>query len=61
MSYYVPDLPLTPPEPELRIAFTCELCEEPIYEGEDYYNIPGFGKCCEDCINGARRYNAERE
>ena len=60
MSYYVPDQPLDPPdEPELRKSFTCELCNNAIYEGEDYYDIPGIGVCCEDCIDTCKRYDAE--
>lgn len=58
---YVPDLPLTPPEPEWVIAFSCAICNEPVYEGEDYYEIPELGKCCEDCIRDCKCYCAERE
>lgn len=58
-NYYLHDAPLEPKEPELRIAFICELCEEPIYEGDEYYDIPGLGKCCAECISDAHHYDAE--
>jgi hypothetical protein len=44
-----------------REAFKCELCGDPIYVGEDYYNIPGVGKCCEGCIAECHEYDAEDE
>lgn len=60
MSYYnLPDRNLEPPESNARKAFTCELCEDSIYEGEDYYDIPGVGVCCEKCIDDCKRYDAE--
>ena len=59
MSYYVPDYNLEPPEPDARVVFKCKICDEPIYEGNDYYQIPGMGPCCEECIDDARRYDAE--
>ena len=55
----VPERSLEPPEPTLRKVYTCELCGEPIYEGEDYYYIEGFGYCCEPCIDDSKRYEAE--
>jgi hypothetical protein len=61
MSYYVPDAPLEPPITDLEEAFTCVICEGPIYVGEDYYDIPGVGKCCEECISDCHRSCAEKE
>lgn len=58
-QFNIPERPLDPPEPVLRKAFTCQLCDESIYEGEDYYMIPGVGPCCETCIDDCRRYDAE--
>lgn len=60
MNYYdIPDAPLEPPEDRRRKVFICPICEEPIYEGEDYYDIPELGPCCEECISDAKRYDAE--
>jgi hypothetical protein len=42
-------------------AFTCALCDEAIYVGEDYYDIPNLGKCCTSCINDCKCYEAEDE
>ena len=62
MSYYdIPERPLDPPEPTLRKVYTCAICDEPIYEGQDYFEIPGLGPCCEGCISECRRYEAELE
>ena len=38
------------PEYTEKPVCTCENCKEGIYEGDDYYNIPGYGDLCEDCI-----------
>lgn len=46
---------------EPREAFTCALCDNAVYVGEDYYDIPGVGKCCESCIKDCHRYEAEDE
>ena len=60
MNYYnMPERPLDPPEPRLRKAFICSICDEAIYEGSDYYQIPGLGPCCEECIGDCRRYDAD--
>lgn len=58
-TFYVPEQPLEPPEPNLRKVFTCEICGDPIYEGEDYYDIPDFGQCHDNCIHDCKRYEAE--
>lgn len=42
-------------------AFKCELCDEAIYVGEEYYDIPGAGKCCKGCIDDCHHYEAEDE
>lgn len=54
-----PEPSLEPPEPKLRVAYICEICEEPIYEGDEYYDIADFGKCCAECISDAHHYDAE--
>ena len=42
-------------------AFTCALCDEAIYVGEEYYDIPGVGKCCTSCIADCHYDEAEDE
>jgi hypothetical protein len=60
MSYFnIPERPIEPPESTLRVAFECAICEKSIYEGDDYYNIPDLGNCCEECIDDCKRYSAE--
>ena len=46
---------------ENKVAFKCELCDEAIYVGDDYYDIPGVGYCCTKCIDDCKRYEAEDE
>lgn len=46
---------------EDKIAFKCELCDDAIYVGENYYDIPGVGRCCKDCIDDCKCYEAEDE
>ena len=44
-----------------RIAFHCDDCGGPIYEGEDYFNIYGF-RLCERCVfEWLRKQKAEAE
>jgi hypothetical protein len=59
MSIHVPDYKLEPPEDTRKEVYHCTICDEPIYEGDDYYNIPGLGPCCETCIDESKRYDAE--
>lgn len=44
-----------------KVAFHCELCDEEIYVGDEYYDIPAVGKCCTSCIDDCHRYDAEDE
>ena len=50
---------LEPPVDRRRKVYTCAMCEEPILEGDDYYEIGDFGMCCTNCIDDAKRYDAE--
>jgi hypothetical protein len=61
MSYYdIPERRLDPPdEDEPQVVYTCELCGHDILEGDDYYDLPDVGPCCEECIIKARRFCAE--
>lgn len=60
MSFYdVPERPLDPPEDKRKRVYSCAICGWPILEGDDYYEIPELGPCCETCITEARRYGAE--
>lgn len=62
MSYpFTPERPLDPPEDTRKPVYKCPLCGWGIYEGEDYYDIPGLGPCCETCISDAKCYDAERD
>lgn len=55
------DRHLDPPEDTRRAVYNCEICNEPILEGDEYYNIPNFGICCAECISDAHHYDAECE
>ena len=57
----LPDYNLEPPEDKRRVACSCAICDEDIYEGDDYYDIPMLGKCCTICIDDARRFDIECE
>lgn len=60
MNYYdIPERRLDPPEDTRKEVYHCIICDEPIYEGDDYYDIPGLGPCCEPCIDDAHCYEAE--
>jgi hypothetical protein len=62
MSYYnVPERPLDPPEDKHKVVYRCRLCDGEIREGDDYYDIPDRGPCCEACIDDSKRYDAELE
>jgi hypothetical protein len=62
LNYYdIPERNLEPPEDTRKRAFSCAICEEGIMEGDDYFEIPGLGPCCEGCIDDAKRHDAERE
>lgn len=48
--------PRCPNNPDPAIVAVCDLCEEEIHEGEDYYDSPD-GVVCENC---ADEYYQER-
>ena len=59
MSYNnVPERPIDPPEDKRKAVYSCEICDDPILEGEDYFNLP-WGICCEECIKEAKCLCAE--
>lgn len=60
-NIFTPERPLDPPEDTRKTVYKCPLCGWGIYEGDDYYDIPGLGPCCETCITEARCYDAEPE
>lgn len=43
-----------PNAPDPEVFARCEICGEPIYDGEDYYEIDGQ-RYCEDCVYDARK------
>ena len=59
--YHVPDYNLDPPEDTRRRVYSCAICGNDIIEGEDYYDLPKLGKCCEDCVRDCKCYEAEIE
>lgn len=62
MSYYnIPERRLDPPDDTRKTAYTCKVCGRAIKEGDEYWDIPEFGQCCETCIDGAHHYDAEAE
>lgn len=60
-QYDIPERPLDPPEDTRKRVYRCAICEGDIREGDDYYDIPELGPCCETCIKDAKRYEAEPE
>ena len=58
-SQNFPERSLDPPESRRRKAYKCALCDARILEGDDYYDIPDLGICCEDCIEDFKRYGAD--
>lgn len=38
-------------EDEGKPVHICSNCDEPIYEGEEYYDIPTDGIYCEKCVS----------
>lgn len=46
--------PRCPNSPEPPIFAHCSFCGEPIYDGDDYYEIDDY-KYCEACIHDSRK------
>ena len=42
-------------EPEMDPVYYCDLCGEPIYEGDTIYKILG-NKVCEGCIEDSKEF-----
>lgn len=55
----MPERSLEPPEDKRKIFATCKICEEPIKEGDDAWDIPDYGYCCAGCIKDARIIEVE--
>ena len=49
-----PHHPRCPDAPEPPIYDYCESCGEPIYDGDEYYDIDDH-KFCEACVRGGYR------
>lgn len=43
------------PNAELIEVHTCDLCEEPIYDGDTYRHFSDDFCVCEDCVQSAKR------
>lgn len=41
---------MSPDDNEPDVAFECDVCENPIYVEEEYYNILGEYRICSKCI-----------
>lgn len=37
------------PKPQ-KAVHTCSWCDEPIYEGEDCWDLSPYGWCCQNCM-----------
>lgn len=67
MRLFTFEPPLDPPEPE--VALYCDCCGEPIYVGEDYYDLSdiycktGVDNVCSECITDCidRHFKAQAE
>lgn len=60
MSYNnVPDYRLDPPEDSRRAVYRCAICRDSILEGDDFYDLPVLGICCEECVEGSKCFGAE--
>lgn len=57
--HVVPERPLNPPEDTRKRVYRCAICGDDIKEGDDYYDIPKLGPCCEPCIDDCKCYTAE--
>lgn len=33
-----------------KVEHTCSWCDEPIYEGDDCFDLSPYGWCCKDCM-----------
>lgn len=53
LCHRVPCLPRCPNAPEQPTVYVCSGCGEPIYAGEEYWDIMGE-QFCEACIDGYR-------
>jgi hypothetical protein len=51
---HTPCHPRCPNAPDPPIVFYCDICNDPIYEGDDYYDF-GEEKYCYDCVQRAFR------
>ena len=49
---------LDPPEP--KVIHQCSWCDEPIYDGEECYDMNPHGWCCKYCME-SKRTTAEVE
>lgn len=46
---------LEPPEDRRKVVCKCSACDEPIYEGDDVYELMGF-MFCQSCVDDAHSY-----
>lgn len=56
-----PHLPLCPEAPDPVSVFICSGCGEPIWDGEDYWDVMGEQFCehCIDDMKGVAQYDPD--
>ena len=52
--FHHPACPLAPEPPKPPVFAHCDLCDEPIYDGDEYYELDDH-KYCEACVQGGYR------
>lgn len=57
--FNIPEPNLEPPEDRRKIFASCPICEEPIREGDEAWDIPNYGYCCARCISDAHIHEVE--
>lgn len=58
--YQLPIEPCLDPPDDPEPAFYCDECNEPIYVGEDYYDVEGY-RLCEYCVMDWLEKNCKME
>lgn len=55
----LPERGLEPPEDRRKVFAECPICEEPIREGDEAWDIPNYGYCCASCMRDAHIVEVE--
>lgn len=54
-----PERPLEPPEDKRPVFAICPICDDEIRAGDEAWDIPNYGYCCERCIKDAHIIEVE--